>query len=423
MDRARKTALCALDTVFKVQAYSNITLDNALNAADLSDTDRRFASRLFYGVLDRKITLDYVLSKFLKSGISKTPLTALNAMRMALYQIKYMDKVPDFAAVNSAVQLVKNSKQRFAAPTVNGVLRNVLRQEISLPEGNGVFALSVRYSCPEYIVKGFIEDYGTETAEELLKSFLTAPDTVIRVNTLLTDTETLFKTLIAEGLSAEKCDIQNALIIKGGINVSESRAFKDGLFHIEDSACQKAVEKLAPRAGEKVLDVCSAPGGKAFTMAEMMNNTGSITACDIYPARVGLIRSGAERLKISIINTLACNSAEYKFKREFDAALCDVPCSGLGVLRRKPEIKYKEQPAENSLPEIQLSLLENADAAVVAGGRIMYSTCTLRRAENEGVVAAFLDKHKDYELIYEHTFMPHTDGTDGFFCALIQKSR
>ncbi len=423
MANARKTAVKALLKV-RESAYSNITLNKVLNEDQLSGTDRALATALFYGVLDRTITLDYVLSQHIKSPLKKVSAIALENLRVALFQIMYMDSIPDSAAVNEAVNIIKSSKLKHLSGFVNGVLRNILRNNITLPDGNDIRSLSIKYSCPIWIVESFINDYGNDNTIALLQSSLQAPPVTVRVNTLKTTADELFTKLGNEGISAKQIDFDGALEIIGGINVSNCNAYKNGLFHIQDLASQTAVKILNPTQDETVLDICSAPGGKSFTMAQCMNNKGSITACDLYESRVDLIKIGAKRLGIYNISALQNDATQLNGNfKQFDAILCDVPCSGLGVIRRKPEIKYKNIDEYSDITLIQGEILETTSTYLKPGGRLLYSTCTLRQCENEAVINGFLDKHSDYKVKYQHTFMPHKDGTDGFYCALLQKSR
>ena len=423
MLNARKTALNALLEV-RCQAYSNITLNKFLNEADLSGADRALATAIFYGVLDRTITLDYVLSNYIKTPLKKVQPTALVVLRMALYQIMYMDKIPDSAAVNESVKLIKNSKQKHLSGFVNAVLRNILRCEIVLPNGTDTASLSVKYSCPEWIINSFITDYGVDNATQLLEHSLQTPPVTLRVNTLKTDCNSLQQILAQENILTQPTTIENALEVVGGIDVTKSKAYYDGLFHIQDIASQTVVSILSPKENETVLDVCAAPGGKTFTMAEYMRDKGKITACDLHQKRVELIKKGAKRLGITNIKTLQNDATIINNSLgQFDIILCDVLCSGLGVIRRKPEIKYKNLGEYSDISDIQCKILENAMSNLKENGRILYSTCTLRKCENEGVIQRFLDKYPEYELKYQHTFMPHIDGCDGFYYALLQKSR
>lgn len=422
MSNPRKAAVKALLKVENDAAYSNIALNATLRESDLENADRAFASAIFYGVLDRKITIDFVLSRFIKTPLKKVAPFTLEVLRSAVYQIMFMDKVPDSAAVNEAVKLIKSSRESHNSGFANAVLRNILRNEVVLPDGNDSHSLSVRYSCPEWIIKSFSGDYGTEIAEELLKESLKPAPVVIRVNTLKTDTETLKSELEKRGIPSDTAETDNALILKKGIDAADFDLYKKGFFYAEDLSSQTAVSVLNPKKEERVLDMCAAPGGKSFTMALLMENTGEIISCDLYEQRVGLIKSGAERLGIDIIKPLTADAAVYdESLGKFDCILCDVPCSGLGVLRRKPDIKYKPESDFNGLQALQYKILENAVRYLKKGGKILYSTCTLRREENEKLVNRFIMEYNGFYKMYEHTYLPHIDKTDGFYCALIVK--
>lgn len=423
MANPRKVAASVLVKIENDNAYSNITLASVFKETELSQEDKRLVSRLVYGVLDRKITLDYVLSKFMKTPIKKTAPFTLSVLRCALYQIMFMDKIPDSAAVNEAVKIIKKSKENRNSGFVNAVLRSILRSNIELPKGNSAKDLSVRYSCPLYITESFIKDYGTDTAIKLLEESLKTPPVVLRVNTVKTNKENLKEILIFEGLNTEDADTENALILEKGTDVSKSKAFKDGLYYVQDTASQKSVAVLSPNKNQRVLDVCSAPGGKSFLMAQFMENSGEIISCDLYSHKIELIKATAKRLGLDIIKPMVNDATVFNSELGlFDAVLCDVPCSGFGVLRRKPEIKYKEQDDFSELQKIQLQILETSVKYLKENGKILYSTCTLRKGENEDNIKQFLSEHKEFKLEYEHTFMPHIDNTDGFYCALLVKS-
>jgi len=424
MANARKIALNALCDVRVGGAYSNITLNKYFSESDLSSADKSLATALFYGVLDRTITLDYVLSRYIKTPLKKLEPHILENLRIALYQIMFMNKIPESAAVNEAVKLTKNSKHKHLSGFVNGVLRNILREGTSLPDGTDEHSLSVKYSCPEWIVKSFIADYGIDNTINLLNASLQAPPVTLRVNTLKTNTENLISDLLQEELTATPSILENSLEITNGIDITKNKCYHAGLFHVQDIASQTVVSIASPQRDERVLDMCAAPGGKTFTMAQYMENSGEIIACDLYEKRVELIKKGAGRLGITNIQCMQNDATVYNEKLgKFDLVLCDVLCSGLGVIRRKPEIKYKDISEYSDITTIQSKILENAVLYVNEKGRILYSTCTLRKSENECIIQRFLDKYPQYELKYQHTFMPHIDGSDGFYCALLQKSR
>lgn len=413
MANARKTAVKVLVKIEKEGTYSNLGVAEALKNSELNLQDKSLATAIIYGVLDRKITLDYILSKFLKTPINKTEPFTLMVLRSALYQIKYMDKIPESAAVNEAVKIMKSSKFSRNSGFVNGVLRSVLRTEVEIPKGDSAEDLSVRYSCPLWIVESFLKDYGLADTKALLEESLKPAPTVLRINTVKADISEIEKEYEIK---------ENSIELTKGIDISNSELYKKGLVYAQDYASQRAVEILSPKSGDRVLDVCSAPGGKAFTMANLMGNKGEIIACDLYPHRVELIERTAKRLGLDIIKTAVADATRYNPKLgEFDCVLCDVPCSGLGVIRRKPEIKYNALPCLEELKNIQLSILRNAVKYLKKGGKLLYSTCTLRREENEKLVISFQKEYNDLCKVYEHTFMPHKDGTDGFYCALFEK--
>lgn len=422
MANARKIAVKTLIKIGEDGAFSNLAVSESLKNSDLDNRDKALATALIYGVLDRQITLDYVLSKFLKTPIRKTSAFTLAVLRTALYQIRYMDKIPKSAAVNEAVKLIKSSKESRNAGFVNGVLRNVLRTEVELPKGDSAEDLSVRYSCPLWITESFINDYGNETAEKLLVESLKTPPTVLRINTVKTNIETVEKELAQQGIEVKIGSVENSLELIKGTDISSNELYKKGYFYAQDYASQRAITLLSPKPGDRVLDICSAPGGKSFTSACLMENKGEIVACDLYSHRVDLIKKSAHRLGLTCIKTKVADALEYKPDLgEFDVIICDVPCSGLGVIRRKPEIKYTAQSNLVELGEIQQKIVRNALKYLKKGGKLLYSTCTLRREENEKLVISLKKEYNDLKLLGEHTFMPHINSSDGFYCAVLQK--
>ena len=279
MANARKTAVKVLLKIEKEGAYSNLAVAEALKIAELTPQDKALATALIYGVLDRKITLDFILSKFLKTPVSKTEPFTLAVLRTALYQIKYMDKIPESAAVNEAVKIIKSSKFSRNSGFVNGVLRSVLRTDVALPEGDNAEDLSVKYSCPLWIVESFLKDYGVEDTKALLEESLKPAGTVLRINTVKTDIETV-KSKLSDVPFKES---ENCLELVKGIDISKSELYKEGLVYVQDYASQKAVATLDPKKGDRVLDMCSAPGSKAFTMANLMEMKGRLSLVTFIP--------------------------------------------------------------------------------------------------------------------------------------------
>lgn len=420
----RFLAFKILSRIERDKAYSNLALDAVLKSNEAVSAP--FVCSLVYGVIERKITLDYILSSFLTQPLKKLKPQVLTILRMGVYQLKFMDKVPASAAVNESVKLAKQSGCSFASGLVNSVLRKAAENDVPYPETDDiVYNLSIRYSCPEELVKHFLDDYGLENTERILMASVGAPPLVMRVNTLKTTAAELAENLKAEGISAEKLqDFPNALILKNAGAVNKNKYYKKGYFHIQDLASQICLEVLAPQPGDTVFDMCSSPGGKAFTMAEKMDNKGKIYAFDLYEHRVKLIEDGARRLGIEIIEGAVGDSSVFnETLPEADRILCDVPCSGLGVIRRKPEIRYKNLQLFDKLCELQYNIISCAAKYLKRGGVLVYSTCSLNKAENQTVCDRFLEEHPDFSkaVLSESdgylTLMPHINGTDGFFIA------
>lgn len=429
----RHTALLLLEKTDK-QAYSNLALDSALSGSGLSDRDKAFVSRLFYGVLERKLTLEHIVLMYSRKPLHKLDGVVANVLKMGLYQLLYMDSVPDSAAVNESADLVKRSGKASAAGFVNGILRSFIRdgKRIKYPDGK-YERMSLEYSCNEEIVRLLCEDHSEAEAEELLKNSLAPHKTYIRVNTLKTDADTLVKRLNELGAEAEIASAAEGCVsVKKLGCVENSELFKEGLFHVQDLSSQLCCMALDPRRGETVIDICAAPGGKTFTMAEMMKDEGRIVACDLHEKRAGLIGSGAARLGITIVEAMK-NDAKI-FNEALPAAdkiLCDVPCSGFGVIRSKPEIKYTKLRDIERLPEIQYDILRTTAGCLKAGGELVYSTCTLNRKENDGVVDRFLRENSGFEAVdimagfgnkgHKMTIFPRMFDCEGFFISKIRR--
>ncbi len=435
MKNARQTAFEALLKVHKDGAYSNLVLDGLLKENDgLDERDRAFVSNIVYGTLDRLILIDYNLSLYLNQPVRKLKPELHTILRMGAYQILFMDKVPARAAVSESVNLAKVNKSQFAASLVNAVLRRVADNGLRLPDKSedDPNYLAIKYSCPEWLISLWINSYGLENAVALAEKALEAPPTVIRVNTEKITADELIWKLAEEGVVSEKSTaVPDALIISNTGSVDSLLAYKEGLFHAQDTASQYCCRALAPQENETVFDLCSAPGGKTFTIAELMKNTGCVRAFDVYQSRVELIKNGAERLGLKNVYTYLSDASVFNENYGMaDRVLCDVPCSGLGIIRRKPEIRFKDRFDLESLPEIQYKILCNAVKYLKKGGRLVYSTCTLNPAENSEVCNKFLAEHSDFEKVkvlpeiprYNGdddylTLMPHINSTDGFFIA------
>ena len=423
MSNPRKVAAQALLRVEQDGAFSNIVLNDAIKGAELNKTDAAFASKLFYGVLERKITLDYYIRALSSQPLSKVSPLTLQVLRCGIYQILYMDKVPDSAAVNEAVKIIKKSKESRSFGYVNALLRRFLRERPTLPEKNSVRGLSVSYSCSESLTDRLIKEYGFSETEKFLASALEKCDLYIRVNPLKNSDDELIELLNNCGINARKTNISGALLIENIGSLESNPLFLEGRFHVQDISSQICALALEAQKGDSFIDLCAAPGGKTFTVCETMQNDGRVIACELYEQRAGLIKDGAKRLGLSAVETVCCDSTEFlpRYEQCFNRVLCDVPCSGSGVIARKPDIKYKDFSTENELSEIQFKILNNGFGYLKKGGRLVYSTCSILKAENEDIINRFLKEQPFARLVSMRTYLPQNDGTDGFFTALIEK--
>lgn len=435
---ARKFVLKLLLKMSSNSAYSNIILDEALQRSTLSPQDKKFASALFYGVLERQLTLDVIIKKYCNKPLSKLSDEIRQILRMGIYQLCYMDSVPESAAVNESVILAKKNINQSAPGFVNAVLRSFIRDDLQLPlSDNKIENLSLEYSCPQWLVQKWLKEYGDRCAETMLYTSVGRAPVNIRVNTTKITSDELIEELEKEEIIAEKSDIiENCLVIKTGASVASSNAYKSGYFHVQDISSQLCCKALNVQKGETVLDVCSAPGGKTFTLAEIMENYGSLLAFDLHENRVQLIWKGAKKLGLSCIKAKVNDGKIFNEKIPIaDKILCDVPCSGLGVIRRKPEIKYKSRDDFERLPDVQYDILCTSSEYLKVGGELVYSTCTLSKAENDEVIDKFLNEHKDFEKVnilpeyekpfgsYKATISPDFCNSDGFFIAKIKRVR
>lgn len=432
MANPRYLAVKLLCKTFSGGSFSNIQLNSGLKNSDLDERDKKLCSAIYYGVIERKIFLDYIIGQFSSRPPEKLDDNVLNILRSGVYQILFMDNVPDSAAVNESVKLAKKFGKTSASGMINAVLRNFIRngKKVSLPDGK-IDAYSVKYSAPPELVESLVNDYGHELAENLLADALGSPPVTVRRNTLKCSEEEFIDSL--GRIKAEKSDILPECFMLSGGDVTATDAFGKGFFHVQDLASQLCCKALSPTENDIVLDICSAPGGKAFTMAQLMNGKGKIMAFDLHEKRVKLIRDGAERLGLSNITADVGDASKYNAELpKFTKILCDVPCSGIGAIRRKPEIKYKNFSDFSGLPEIQYNIAENALNYLEVGGELVYSTCTLRKAENEQVAEKLLSNHPELEpvqLPFGEKFGNMADifpchfGSDGFFMAKFRKVR
>ena len=414
---ARERALRVLYDIEYNGAYSNLALKTALGECDARD--RALVTALVYGVTDKRLTLDYIITRHSKLKLKKISKYIRIILRMGIYQLKFADKIPASAAVNESVKLAKRYGHASSAGFVNGVLRSVERSEIEYPKDKTEY-LSVKYSFPTELCKEWTERFGYEFTKKLMTAYSKPAPLTLRPNRLKTTPEKLLARLQENGVQSE---ITDGYITSAGFDIARDDLYKNGFYTVQDAAAMKASEILAPKSGETVIDMCAAPGGKTTHMAEIMENKGKIFAFDIYEHKLDLIRKNAERLGVTIIETDLRDGREFdaKYAEIADKILCDAPCSGLGIIRRKPEIKYGYD-ADNDLPETQRAILNNAARYLKTGGEIVYSTCTVEKRENEDVTGRFLRDNAGFEKLYEKTFYPHIDGTDGFYICKMRKN-
>ncbi len=433
---ARKTALDALIACRKDGAWANGALKEYMVRDGVDRRDAALAARLCYGVLQNRNYLDFYLKQLLTGKLKDLHPVVRDILHLGLYQIYFMDKIPESAAVNESVTLAKKycPKQRFASGLVNGVLRNAVRSKGSLKEPT---TLEDRYSHPKKLIK-LLRDYvGESRLEGMLRANNASPETVVQVNTLRTTAEELVQILEADGVAAQYHPwMPGCLTLSGTGNLEKLDAFQKGLFYVQDPAARLSVLCAQIPENAHVLDCCAAPGGKSFAAAIAMKGTGSITSCDIHAHKTVLIQKGAERLGIESISVRQQDASQCvtEWIGTKDVVIADVPCSGLGIIRKKPDIRYKDLGEMVQLPLLQLQILKNQAAYVKPGGTLLYSTCTLVRSENEGVVEQFLEENTEFyleALDLPQVFPKNTNGmlalvpgeydTDGFFIAKLRR--
>ena len=438
---AREAALLTLNACHRQGGWSDGVLKKQLAAAKLDSRDAALATQLCFGVLQNQLLLDFYLSRFSNIALSRMEGRVLQALRLGAYQMLFLDRIPHSAAVNCSVEMVKRlCKNPRAAGMVNGILRSLERsldRLPAIPNRDPVSYLSILYSHPEWLVKEFCMTFGTDEGAQLLAADNHRPPMAVVVNPLRGTAEQT-----AQRLTEQKVEVRphpwlsNCLILSRTGDLEGLEAGREGLFYVQDPASRLAVEAAEVRPGMRVLDCCAAPGGKSFAAAIAMGNEGEIISCDIHPHKKNLIRAGADRLGLSIVKPMTSDGKVFRpeWERDFDRVLVDAPCSGLGVIRKKPDIRYKDPEPLKGLPEVQRAILSNASRYVRPGGILLYSTCTLLSRENEEVIRWFLEGHKEFKpeaftlpepagpvadgLV---TLLPHRHGTDGFFICRMRR--
>ncbi len=442
--KEREVALYAIIDILNEKAYNNIVLRRTLSQnSHLSMVQRAFVTELVNGTLRNKINIDYIISLYSRTPIEKMKPVIINNLRISVYQIMYMDKVPDSAACNEAVELTKKKGFGTLAGFVNGVLRNIARNKnnIRYPdrEKQPIDYISVKYSYPLWLIEYWLEELDIDTIEKICLSNRVPPKVSACTNTLKTDKSGLKKALSDDNIAmTDGVFKENALYLSKTRDITETAAFSNGLYHVMDESSMLAVDILAPKKGDKVLDCCAAPGGKSFYCAYKMENKGEIISADIYEHKLELIRSGAERLGIDIIKTVLSDAAVHNkaYDGLMDCVLADAPCSGFGLFRKKPDIKYNKTMEDvEALAKIQRDILGTCQAYVKKGGCLVYSTCTISLkenlenmrwfCENFGFEADDIQKYLNFECKTAKDgyiqVLPCDFNTDGFFIARLIK--
>lgn len=443
---AREIIVDILREIDTEGAYSNIALKQALGEyPDLIIQDKSLITEITNGTVKYRRKIDYVINQYAKLPINKMKPVVRNVLRMSVYQILYLDKVPDSAVCNEAVNIIKKRKMGKLSGFVNGILRNIVRGHESVvypdKDKNPAEYLGVMYSFPDWMIQLWLKEYDFDFVETLCESLNRAPDVTLRTNLLLTSREDLKKTLIGEGIEVEDGRLAaEALRVRGASSIGSLETFKKGYFTVQDESSMLASYVLNPQKGEAILDVCAAPGGKSTHIAELMAGQGQVISADIFEHKLKLIEETAKRMDHQIIETVIQDATKENkaYKEKFDRVLIDAPCSGLGILHKKADIRWKKEHKDiKELVKIQKKILTTCSEYVKPGGIMVYSTCTISPLENE-VMVEWILKHLDFELDNINSYIPESlqnedskkgmiqifpshAGTDGFFISRLRK--
>ena len=433
---ARTTALCALIAVRRQGAWSDGILKEYMQRDRLERRDAALAATLTYGVMQNRMLLDHYLEQVVSGGLSRLQPAMLDILRLGAYQILLLDKIPDSAAVNEAVEQTKRYVNQKAAGMTNGALRALSRKKGSLEEPKD---LAITYSHPQELVDLLTDGVGESQIEPFLRADNEPAPTCLQINPLLSDPDEVERALTEQEILFRKHPwLPGCYLVTGTGNLARLELFASGKVYVQDASAKLAAMAAGVRPGMRVLDTCAAPGGKSFALAMEMKNEGSVTSCDIHAHKISLIEKGAARLGISIITAREADASKFQeeFKDGFDVVVADVPCSGLGVIRKKPDIRYKDLAPTERLPAVQAAILENVSRYVRPGGALLYSTCTVLRRENEDVANAFLARHPAFHLEAFTvpdgldgqnggmlTLYPHVHEADGFFICKLRKNK
>lgn len=426
----REAAVRTLYEIDVNNAYSNAAMKKILAENSFEKRDKALFSEIVCGTLKNKIKIDYVISTFSRVKPKKISPWVLNILRTGAYQILFLDRVPDSAACNEAARLAGKYSNRGSVGFVNGMLRSISRNKssISYPvrENGALKFLSVEYSYPEWLAEKLIKQYGEEKAERFMCESNKAHKTYIRVNALKTNTEELKRIFENMGIAAEATSLsENMLKASPGIDLTLTDEYKNGLFSIQNVSSKLAADILNPSEGDLVIDMCAAPGGKSCAMAEKMRNKGTVYAFDIYPHKIELIKKSAERTGLGIIKAEVSDALNLRddLVGRADKVLADVPCSGIGTIHKKPDIKFTRKKEDiEELSRVQKKILQNASEYLKDGGELLYSTCTVFKEENEENVNWFLSNNTSFEKLYEKQILTSSDGETGFYICKMRKN-
>lgn len=423
MDKARLAAFKAVYAVETEGAYSNVVLAQIIRQENLRDIDRRFCTELVYGTIKAGASIDWKLEKYLTRPLEKVDAKILAVLRVAVYQIFFLDRVPNSAAVNESVELTKKFAGIGASKFVNGVLRSMVREphKSDFPTDDSVESIALRMFHPTWLVKLFVEEFGIDAAKKICAVNNTDSPLCLRVNFLKSTREEILSELEKIHAQVEPSKLTaEGIICRSHGALDKFKPLKLGLCQVQDESSMTVAPLLDPKPDDFVIDCCAAPGGKTTHIAEIMKNHGKIIAADIYDTKLEHIRQNAKRLGIKIIEPILLDARKIgeKYFAQADKVLVDAPCSGLGVIRRKADIRWKKNPSELAeLPKLQLEILTSASKAVKRGGTLVYSTCTIIKRENEDVVEKFLSENPNFKLVTTKKFLPHIENTDGLFAA------
>ena len=433
MDKVRELALKILYKIDNEKAYSNIILNEEINKNRkiIDERDIGFVSEIVYGVTTWKLTIDEIIRKYSKIRLKKISPWIITILRMGVYQIVFLDKVPKSAAVNESVNLAKRYGHKSSSNFVNAILRKISKKDYEdfFDIDDNIERISKTTSMPVWIIEKLLKEKNIDEVENICKNSNIRPKITVRINKLKTNKEEIKKILAKEKIEFKECELDDFLILEKVKNIENFDLIKNGYLTIQDKGAGLIALVLNPKENEHVLDACSSPGGKTTYMAEMMNNRGEIVAWDIHEHRVNLVEKNAKRLEINIINTECKDATKYeeKYKEIFDKILLDVPCLGLGVLKRKPDIKWQRKEEDiNEITKIQKEILNSCSKYLKENGELVYSTCSILKDENEEIIKEFLEKNKNFEAIeisgkQQYIQLYQDKENDGFFICKLKK--